>query len=621
MTVSSHRREQLPLNLLLAVLFCGSAASGAACPDSFRGLRATVETDPEKAFECAGRLPLDAQRDFILRHGFHLAVDSQPALAARHLASLVDRRWFGSVGFLEALAVARLSPIAAGRQLLLSAARHSPSLGIREHAAYASLPYALDVFREAVRAAPDEAVGLAARIPSILAELRRSGPEFATLAEFATAPDIDPIRRERAATFYREIAAGRMSPEQALRVSSDDAFFRAAVQLRLQTADATWLDHILARQAAMLFRWFEDRDPALARMSPSELYLMLAFGRAEEDDRLFTAVFDRLLQPKLHGAALPHIQARRFLAAAAEHNRLDAFLRATGTALLDEAIRDVDTLEEALEAGAIIDAASAATRAHIRTVLEPEARAERPLIALLAAKLDAGPFAGSIRPDRNARYTIQGASLQRHYFPPDDDGVESFESFERQYQGDPAWTWEDRGTYVHVSGGKVEIFANKPLADGQPEISRALAARGLSADVFVQRGHSYHVERGFAYLTDAARLVFLGTCRGLGVTAEVISAAPDAQVIATRGVGTAGVNDPLLKAINDELRRNGSVEWSALWKRMESRFGRVAVFEDYIPPDRNGAAQLAAAWYAWLENPIMPPVAATDAAPDTRAPR
>ena len=271
-------------------------------------------------------------------------------------------------------------------------------------------------------------------------------------------------------------------------------------------------------------------------------------------------------------------------------------------------MRDIGTLEEALEVSELIDAVTPpAYRARMAGAL---AGGQGGILrGLLAAKLDSPAgreFSGYLRDSRRLDSATlvdrNGMSVQRHFFYADDDGVESYQSFERIYRADPAWRWTDRGTWVHVAAGRVEILANKPMdADGQGEISRALAARGISPAVVVHRGHSYFVERSLRYLNAGTRLVFLGSCRGLGVTAEAMAAAPRAQLIVTRGVGTLSVNDPLLKAINDELRKGRtSIDWGPFWREQRSRFKGSPVFEDYIAPPDNHAARFVAGYYAWL---------------------
>ena len=69
--------------------------------------------------------------------------------------------------------------------------------------------------------------------------------------------------------------------------------------------------------------------------------------------------------------------------------------------------------------------------------------------------------------DTAGLFNAANLCIQQQFFYDDDDGADSFESFKQHYAKDPAWHWEDRGWYVHVtgsgaSGRRIEIYANAP---------------------------------------------------------------------------------------------------------------------------------------------------------------
>lgn len=574
--------------LAFAGLVGGPGLAQDSCdgPDLFERLAESAARQPERALACLGRLSHEAQREFIFRRSFAAAAASDAALATRYIEAAKNRPWVTSVGFYPLLEIARRSNADTAREIMIAAVRANPSVALRDLNAYLNLDFGPAAFDAAVNAAPDEAVGLATRNAPMAGLLRARG--FTVLAALAIDDSLSGTERERRAVF----APRRVSV-------TEERFFPVLLAERLsaQGARAEFLDRALARTASLLFRWFEDRRPTLGGYTAAEIYALLAYGRAEEDDKLFGPVFDGLLLPKLHGAALPALRMRQFLAAAAEHNRLDAFLRAAGDACLERAVEGIETLEDALEVVEILDALP---QGKWRSRIGASFRRDRPLEALLAARAGAAPESARFFRDTMRLALPEGPVTERMIFHADDDGVESFDSFRRSYAGDAQWRWEDRGDWVRVTGGRVTIVANKPMGEGQQQISRYLGEAGVEPAIFVHRGHSYHVDRSLRYLTNGARLVFLGSCRGLGVTADVLAIAPDAEVVATRAVGTAGVNDPLLKAINEALRTgSGVVEWPALWRTMRTKVGG-AVFEDYLPPYANGPAQFAAAYYAWL---------------------
>ena len=75
-----------------------------------------------------------------------------------------------------------------------------------------------------------------------------------------------------------------------------------------------------------------------------------------------------------------------------------------------------------------------------------------------------------------------------------------------------------------------------------------------------------------------------------------------AHVIATRGVGTQGVNDPLLKSLNIRLLEgSGVLDWRAFWQGQRQHFGGSALFSDYIFPDRDNGSAFLRAYYRIME--------------------
>ncbi len=268
--------------------------------------------------------------------------------------------------------------------------------------------------------------------------------------------------------------------------------------------------------------------------------------------------------------------------------------------------------------------------ADLENTEDPLAEAVKAAVILAAAPpevadaLPATPLGRLLGARRTGESTMAVATLfpnglcaQRYVFHNDDDGVESFESFLRAYAGDVNWSVERGEGTVRVSGRgdggrRIEIFANVPIdlqlpanfgaaaamEARQGAVTRALKDRGLKSTVIVHRGHDHHFAATRKYLRSEARLVFLGSCRGMQNVEEVVTRCRRAQMIATRGVGTTTVNDTFLRALNRKLLAGGEVlDWEQFWAGLGSTMGGNEQFRLYVPPHRNAAAQFLAAWY------------------------
>jgi hypothetical protein len=320
-------------------------------------------------------------------------------------------------------------------------------------------------------------------------------------------------------------------------------------------------------------------------------------------------------------------------------NRLDSFVQLAGEAPLAAAMRGIDRsakpLEEAVAAAEVLDALEGVgrIRAARDALVAEHDRATTPrarglyglLLARLHSKLAPTDDARRVAESYLAHFQEPRALLvpplfndskvchQRHFFYNDDDGVESYDEFRATYSADPNWSWKTHGDWIHVvgtgtAGRSIEVWANIPVASFGAEadarihgLTKLMSERRISPTVVVHRGHAYHVERTIAALGPAARLVYLGSCRGTDRIDAVMSIARSAQVVATRSIGTKEINDPLLKSLNDAiLRAEDRIDWAPFWSGVSAKVGHYKLFADYIPPHRNSAAILLAAYYDYL---------------------
>ncbi len=569
---------------------------------------------PQQTLTMAHMLRNDFQRDRVQRKAFLSEPSTQWAV------TFIDRPWIGETNFFRSAELARTLPPVVAKKLLAAVALKNPGLAIREVDAYWALPHGKETFELAALIAPEEVVTLlggdsvtAKLVTQAVGECKR--PEMRRLAEIGSDKSLDGPTKARAAVLAR---FGQSA-------SNGLDYFRTLASLRQNSSgmDALFLDRALENYAQILFRFFGERKEAssLGQLSVSELCLLLSYGRSEEDDLIFNPIFDKLILPRASTAlSLPDHNLRKFLALAAIHGRLDAFLEREPSAA-PRAFAVIDSPEDAIAAAEILEGtANPRSLAAIKQSIVTHA--DQPLYGLLAARLSAKLDGKWELAERFQPYFLTPRELplkplfsnanlcvQRYFFYNDDDGEESYETFKQSYQRDRNWRFEIKGSYVvvtgrHANGRRIEIYANIPSEEsGQSEISRLFAAKRMEPAVVVHRGHSFHLEKSLRYLTPSAKLVFLGSCRGMDHVEDVLGTAGSAQLIATRAVGTASINDPMLKAINDRLLSSASkVDWQSFWTEQESKLGANAQFRDYVPPHRNATAIFLAAYYNYMES-------------------
>ena len=487
-------------------------------------------------------------------------------------------------------------------------------------------------------------------------------PELALLAHLAEESSIALLWRGRVAILAGRIARKELSFEAALRIAENtQQFFATVLDMRAAAASAgaAPLDRALENESLLLCRGAQENPQRalagdLANFRARDLYTLLSLGRAEATPEVFAAVFDRLLLPKWkaevpQGRSLLALldqtnnwELRDFAAGAVAAGRFGALLSLAGRELVSRLARGVDQAGDPLKEGTrLAEIADATTDPLLRErmasiIAEEFARCRGAadlrgtiIYGLLAAKLSVNAIAGPYAPFFRSSETLDTALLygsandciERHFFYDDEDGVKSFESFRESYAHDPEWEIEDRGQYVHLTGHgpqgrRIEIYANVPI-DGhlpknqalegeaqrrQQAIAQAMKERGLTATVIVHRGHAFWEERTQSYVSKTTRLVILGDCGGVTQIHAIIEASHDAQVIATSGVGTAQVNDAILKAVNDRIL-NGErvIEWSSFWRELSGKWGKSALFRDYVAPNQDPGTVFLRSYYRFLD--------------------
>ncbi|MCC6585737.1 MAG: hypothetical protein IT168_03385 [Bryobacterales bacterium] len=568
------------------------------------------------------------------------AAGNRPAALA-YLPKVIGKPWIGDVPFADAQALAELLTTVPGcaspwsgvikptaspnpdrstdsrcqasperitlrNRLLIASVRRHPSAALR------SLIEDPDIFAEAARQAPDEACTVASGNTPAARDLRQllkrsQFPEVRLLADCSQDDSLSLDARARLAVLHREVAAGRLTLASARHsAQSSQAHFAQVIDARLQ-ADGEYaaaLDRYLESRATELCR--QESPAGLRRWPPRDVFLLLAYARPEEYERFFPAIYDATLINVRRQDLLDQtrgLRLRHFLSTALAESRFDDFLRPAPAAILKLALTGVTTLDQALLAAEIVTAAPA----HL--VAQELARHEGEHYQLLTAM--------QVRRDAAAQLNLPGPTIvERHLFWDDQDGVESYGSFRAELK---SWTITDHNGWIHAAksqnGRTIEIYANIPIdlldpknATQRPEaarrradLERHLSHLTLKPSILVHRGHAYHVENSIQLMNPTHQLVFLGSCRGLRDVPQVLDAAPNAQVLVTRGIGTQGINDPLLTALHNHLLSSGHLNWPAFWSTVTARLAGRVHFAGYIPPDRNPIAIYLRAWYTHLD--------------------
>jgi hypothetical protein len=517
---------------------------------------------------------------------------------------------------------------------------------------YLPAPWAQDLFAAAVLTDPRWVVGL-------VMSSQDSDQAIIEALQQATAPPLQVLTqivqsvypeetKGRMAVFAQDIVAGRLSLEEAARLSSHDhAYLRTLVSMKLldrhgeNSAVETALQEELLTLIQLINSLFESpaaiRFQAVEHLAARELYMLITYSDTDIFTSSYLGLFDRLLakmrQEGLTGDQLltqvNEVNLRVFMKSAAVFNRLDRFLATVPSTVARWSLitRCVSDLTPALEVPAQAMTAAELLEAPLdlhtlrllRDMLKVEyVRAQQEqnrdavvIYGLLISKLvqrqapelsDAELTAIAMQylaylPERK-RIPLESifredTSIQWYFFYNDEDGQQSFHSFVAQYQRTKAWRIEDHGSFIHVvsqlPGRHIEIYANKFSEDekGVSDIEAVFRERHITPSVIVHRGHSPYVDNTIAKIPPGAALVFLGNCGGSTLLDAVLSQAPDTHLITTKGIGSITVNDPLLKALNDYLLSGKDMTWASFWRSVTPHLAHNPRFADYVPPDKN----------------------------------
>ena len=202
---------------------------------------------------------------------------------------------------------------------------------------------------------------------------------------------------------------------------------------------------------------------------------------------------------------------------------------------------------------------------------------------------------------RNALQNKHGEIVELVLFYGDEDGIASFNNFQKIFTGKPKWQISKNDAWIMIRSDSDEpmvIYANLPLNNkegsdlkAQDTLFSFLEQQGIEPAVLIHRGHSYHLGNTLKRLTPSVKLAILGSCGGYNSAISIASINPDVQIIGSKKTGAKSINDIIIDVINETLENKKDLSWSEIWEKLSIRFSKdeftLNLFNEYIPPGKN----------------------------------
>jgi hypothetical protein len=384
------------------------------------------------------------------------------------------------------------------------------------------------------------------------------------------------------------------------------------------------------------------RFAALDTLSPLELYYITVYGREEVFNSTFNGIFSKLESKfdfrsfKTFEKLMKLPKFSLFISLCASYNKLDKLLgglnKAEKEKIISHFVSQLYRTNNSIESAVTISEAIAnITNPEILFLIQKQIKkdyesceaanntqciASYGILAGLCkdkAVYDPAWFnlmakkypAGNLATLKIESLQQNGKIIERMFFYDDDDGSESYVSFLSVFKNNPNWQIDEYFNYTKISstnGIPISIFANKPSFEesGDQAIKKIFSDNQWEPSILIHRGHSFHTQKSLENLPDKTKLLFVGSCGGFYKATSALKNATDAQIIATKQIGTKLINDPILFAINDELRKGIDIQWPTFWNKIKVQLGGYSLFHDYVPPHKNIEALFQNAYYKTL---------------------
>ena len=525
--------------------------------------------------------------------------------------------------------------------------KQDPKLLIKNLPEFASKPCADVLLAAAAKIMPDEVFNYAAstNVGIVNAFNRNTDPLVKTIVRIVRESKT-PLK---AKSFLNDIHSGKMTITEADQITDNqDLFFKNLVRLKMekQTLGGSSVDGELEYRALRDYVRIMDelhdkpeavRFKCIEALSPESIYYIIVYGQEEIYTSSFTGAFKRMMEKMKPLAGdeflekLHYDKFRTFIRMSAGFSRLDQFLATFAEDKKQTLMRDFvanlgkgkdDELEDAvdvadafgsIEDSVLIEFLRVEVKDNYEKSYQQRSKKGLKVYALLSTLFESAK--DSLTEEEAAERSKQlrlpsinlvpyanlvdddSAVVEQFFFYGDEDGKMSYTSFLSNFKG-PKWKMTTTKYWVNItatSGKKINVFANLPLAEPEDEeaqkaLNKHLDDNNIHPSVLIHRGHSYHLPTTLERLSNRTKVVVLGSCGGYHNLSTILNNSPEAQIISTKQTGTMAVNEPILRALNDNLNEGVDVNWVNMWKRLSGEFkGKTSesLFKDYVPPHKN----------------------------------
>ncbi len=431
--------------------------------------------------------------------------------------------------------------------------------------------------------------------------------------------------------YYQLLVKTELEYMDALRKKDTPVLYHEVIEMIAKKAEELYINEINALHDevdAVRFR-------VLQPLTAEELYYIIVTGEDILYTSSYTGVYNRMMEKVRNGAGdtlllqVRFDRFRKFIKMAAGYNKLNEFLSTmpdpSANLLMKSFVRGLEKTFDLEDAVDVADSYSSINdpltkqlviaEVERNLLLQTKNNNKRGLLIydildLLTKSANDKTGLLSERYHIPPVYTMNyndlsdsnGRVVQQVFFYGDKDGKESFNNFMGMFAGKNEWKIIEKDQWVEIRsllGEPVWIFANLPLdnskeddpdAKAQAALSSYLTEMKLYPTIVIHRGHSYHLKSTISQLPSTAKIIVLGSCGGFQNLNAILEVCPQAHIVSSKEVGTKLVNEPILKLINESLRKGERVDWVAMWSQLEKQFSSglgKERFDNYIPPHKN----------------------------------